>query len=415
MNHIPPYILYLAIPVISALVCGFSIPKIIILAKRKKLFDLPDNHRKIHKEVIPNLGGVAIFFSFLIVASVFINLKPLQPSVYYRFSFPNTWNYLVAASTILFVIGIKDDIISLTPSKKFIAQIIAAIITVYLADIRLYSLHGIMGIYVMPGWFSILFSIVGCIFITNAFNLIDGIDGLAGTIGALCAFTLGVCLAVQGNYSAAYVAFALVGSLIGFLRYNIAPAKIFMGDSGSLFIGFTIAVLSIIFINSFNPDQAGLTSIVHSPKGALIFALSILFVPVFDSFRVFVTRLAKGNHPFHADRTHLHHYLLDLGFSHSSTVTILITVNLLIISVSLLVQDLNPNIAIAAILAFTFGLFGVLYFMRKARLAKTEVSDDNFTHTSGNRTTVTYNKEKNKVAAKNMSLEAASLPSPEGT
>jgi UDP-N-acetylmuramyl pentapeptide phosphotransferase/UDP-N-acetylglucosamine-1-phosphate transferase len=414
MNHIPPYILYLAIPVISALVCGFSIPKVIILAKRKKLFDLPDNHRKIHKEVIPNLGGVAIFFSFLIVASVFINLKPFHPSIY-RFSFPNTWNYLVAASTILFVIGIKDDIISLTPSKKFIAQIIAAIITVYLADIRLYSLHGIMGIYIMPGWFSIMFSIVGCIFITNAFNLIDGIDGLAGTIGALCAFTLGVCLAVQGNYSAAYVAFALVGSLIGFLRYNIAPARIFMGDSGSLFIGFTIAVLSIIFINSFNPEQSALTSVIHSPKGALLFALSVLFVPVFDSFRVFVTRIAKGNHPFHADRTHLHHYLLDLGFSHSSTVTILITVNLLIISVSLLVQDLNPNIAIAAILAFTFGLFGILYFMRKARLAKTEISDDSFT--SGNFTNRTVNKEKTKTAAKNISLETAALPSvsPEGT
>jgi len=362
MNHIPPYLLYIIIPALSALACGFSIPRIILLAKKKRLFDLPDNHRKIHKEVVPNLGGVGIFFSFIIIASIFI-----------RFETFHTWNYLVAAATVLFVVGIKDDIISLTPSKKFAAQILAAVITVYVADIRLHSLHGILGIYVMPGWISIAFSIIGCIFVTNAFNLIDGIDGLAGTIGVLCSFALGTCLFIQGNYSAAYVALALMGSLIGFLRYNIAPAKIFMGDSGSLFIGFTISVLSIIFINSFNPENNLLASFIHAPKGALIFALSVLFIPVFDSFRVFITRIAKGHHPFHADRTHLHHYLLDLGFSHSNTVTTLVTANLLIISVSLLVQDLNPNIAIAAILVLTFGLFAILYFMRKNRLAKTEV------------------------------------------
>ena len=225
MNQIPPYVLYIAIPIIAALLCGFSIPRIILLAKKKKLYDLPDNHRKIHKAVVPNLGGVGIFFSFIIVASLFIRSDIFE-----------SWNYIVAASTILFVIGIKDDIISLTPSKKFAAQIVAALITVYLADIRLHSLHGILGIYIMPGWVSILFTIIGCIFVTNAFNLIDGIDGLAGTISSLCALALGVCLAIQGNQAAAFVAFALMGAIIGFLRYNVAPARIFMGDSGSLFI-----------------------------------------------------------------------------------------------------------------------------------------------------------------------------------
>jgi len=401
MNHIPPYALVIAIPLIAALACGFSIPKIILLAKKKRLFDLPDNYRKIHKEVVPNLGGVGIFFSFIIVASIFIKFETFH-----------TWNYLVAASTILFVVGIKDDIISLTPNKKFAAQILAAIITVYVADIRLYSLHGILGIEVMPGWLSIAFSIVGCIFITNAFNLIDGIDGLAGTIGVLCSFALGTCLFLQENYSAAYVSFALMGAIIGFLRYNIAPARIFMGDSGALFIGFTISVLAIIFINSFDPSQNLLAPFIHSPQGALIFALSVLFIPVFDSFRVFVTRIAKGNSPFKADRTHLHHYLLDLGFSHSNTVTTLVTANLLIISVSLLVQDLNPNIAIVALVALTFGLFAILYLMRKARLAKTELIKAKLNINTPETSALYTNGKELKVSTKNVSIPAVS---PEST
>lgn len=401
MNHIPPYALVIAIPLIAALACGFSIPKIILLAKKKRLFDLPDNYRKIHKEVVPNLGGVGIFFSFIIVASIFIKFETFH-----------TWNYLVAASTILFVVGIKDDIISLTPNKKFAAQILAAIITVYVADIRLYSLHGILGIEVMPGWLSIAFSIVGCIFITNAFNLIDGIDGLAGTIGVLCSFALGTCLFLQENYSAAYVSFALMGAIIGFLRYNIAPARIFMGDSGALFIGFTISVLAIIFINSFDPSQNFLAPFIHSPQGALIFALSVLFIPVFDSFRVFVTRIAKGNSPFKADRTHLHHYLLDLGFSHSNTVTTLVTANLLIISVSLLVQDLNPNIAIVALVALTFGLFAILYLMRKARLAKTELIKAKLNINTPETSALYTNGKELKVSTKNVSIPAVS---PEST
>lgn len=361
MNQIPPYILYLLIIVSTALVCGLAIPKIIILAKRKRLFDQPDNNRKIHKDVIPNLGGIAIFFSYLIITSLFI-----------RTDETNRWNYIVAASLILFIIGIKDDLITLTPSKKFGAQIAAAIITVYFADIRLHSLHGIFGIYDLPTWLSLGFSIVGCIFITNAFNLIDGIDGLAGSIGVLCTFTLGTALALQQNYNAALMAFALMGAILGFLKHNIAPARIFMGDSGSLFIGFTVSLLCIIFVNSYQPGHIS-DYFVHTPKAALIIALSILFIPVFDSFRVFTTRIAKGHHPFHADKTHLHHFLLDLGFSHSRTVTTLLTANLLIISVSLLVQDFNPNIGIITILSLSFALFAILYFMRKARLAKTEI------------------------------------------
>ncbi len=360
MIGFPLYLQYTLIFISAALISAFSIPRLIMLAKLKKLYDLPDNNRKIHKNVTPNLGGVCIFFSYLIVASLFIDLA----------TFPK-FNYIVGATLVLFIAGVKDDIITLTPNKKFISQIFAAIIIVYLADIRLTSLHGIFGIGELPEWFSVLFTIVGCVFITNAFNLIDGVDGLAGSLSTLCLLILGTCLAIQGNYSAACIAFALMGAIVGFLKHNIAPAKIFMGDSGSLVIGFTVAILSITLINNFQHGNL-LAKAIHSPQGALVVALSILFVPVFDSFRVITLRLLKGKHPFHADKTHLHHFLLDLGFSHSHTTTILVTANLLIISVALFVQDYNPTLAVAAVFFATVGLVSILYFMRKKRLAHTE-------------------------------------------
>jgi len=359
MNFLHSYINYGIVFFAALLISAFSVPRIIIIAKMKRLFDLPDNNRKIHKEVVPNLGGIAIFFSTMIVASSFI---------IYR-SDSNWWNYIVSATLILFIIGLKDDILVITPLKKLLVQLLTAAIAVFFADIRLQSLQGILGIHEMPYWLSCTFSIIGITFVTNAFNLIDGVDGLAGTISVLCTFTLGVSLSFQGNYNGAIYSFALMGGVMGFLYYNRSPAKIFMGDSGSLFLGFSIAILCILFINSFVPHRI-FSMFVHSSKGALIIALAILFVPVFDSFRVFITRIANGKHPFHADRIHLHHYLLDLGFGHSRVVSVLIVANLLIIFVSLLVQDYNPNIGILAIVGLTMGLFLILYIKRKNRLQR---------------------------------------------
>lgn len=357
MIPLPPHLFYF-LTFISALIISLvSIPQIIYIAKRKRLFDVPDNDRKFHVRIVPNLGGIGIFFAYIIITSLFID-----PAGFHN------WNYIIASTVLLFLTGIMDDLVTLGPSKKFFAQFIAAIITVCLADIRLTSLHGILGIYDLPYWYSVWFTVLGCIFVTNAFNLIDGIDGLAGSIAVLCTFILGVCLALLGNVGIACAAFSLMGAIVGFLRYNIAPARIFMGDTGSLLIGFTVSVLCIHFVNSFNTTSV-FADYIHSPQGTLIIGLSILFVPVFDSFRVFTTRVIKGRSPFRADRTHLHHYLLDLGFTHSRTVTILITANILIITVSLLVQDYNPTLALLTIFGLSFGLFGILYYMRKNRLA----------------------------------------------
>lgn len=356
MIQLPEHLLYVLCFITSLIISLVSIPQIILIASRKRLFDVPDSDRKIHSRIVPNLGGVGIFFAFITTASLFI-----QPAAFIK------WNYIIASCLLLFLTGIMDDMISLSPSKKFLAQLLASLIVVGIADIRLDSLHGIFGVHELSYWYSITFSIVGCIFITNAINLIDGIDGLAASIGTLSTGILGICLAAFDNPGAACLAFSLMGAIIGFLRFNISPAKIFMGDTGSLLLGFMTSILCIMFVNSYNA-QTELATLIHGEKGALVVALSILFVPVFDSFRVFITRIIKGISPFKADRTHLHHYLLDLGFTHSRTVTILITANILIIVVSLVTQDYNPNIGILCIFALSVGLYSILYFMRKKRM-----------------------------------------------
>ncbi|MEO6831106.1 MAG: MraY family glycosyltransferase [Chitinophagaceae bacterium] len=350
-----PYSLYLFAVIASLAVSLFSIPNIIYIAKRKRLFDVPDNHRKLHTRVVPNLGGIGIFFAFFIAASLLI-----KPDF-------TTWNFVATACLILFITGLKDDLVTIGSSKKFIAQAIAAVITVWLAGVRLHSLGGLFGIYELPIWASIPFSVIGCIFVTNAFNLVDGIDGLAGTIGVFITTMLGALLAAYGNVSAAVIAFSMSGALLGFLKSNISPATIFMGDTGSLIIGFVVSVLSILTINAYHAGGS-VSHVVVSSQGVLVVTLAILFVPVFDTFRVFTMRILRGHSPFSADRTHLHHYLLDIGLSHTRTVGVILGCNILITILALLVQRLNINLALGILVLFMGMLLGVLLYLRNRHL-----------------------------------------------
>lgn len=389
MIQLPSHLLYFLCFVSALIISLISIPQIIMVATKKKLYDTPDNERKVHLRVIPNLGGIGIFFGFITTASLFISPE----------AFPK-WNYIIAASLLLFLVGIADDLISLSPPKKFLTQFVAAFIVVCIADIRLKEFHGVLGVYgELPYWWSVSFSIVGIIFVTNAYNLIDGIDGLAGSVGVLSTVLLGISLAGFGHPGAACLAFCLLGGIVGFLRYNISPAKIFMGDTGSLLIGFIISLLCIMDVNSFN-SYTPYAAFIHSAAGALVIGLSILFVPVFDTFRVFTTRIMKGDSPFKADRTHLHHYLLDMGFSHGQTVTVIMIANVFIVTISLVTQDFNPNLAIFCILAISLTLFGILYYMRKVRLAKFPKSGSNGPSSTGKTQELPVDKL-NKAASNN--------------
>lgn len=296
----------------------FAIPSIIYLAKEKRIFDEPGN-RSSHKVSTPSLGGIAIF------AGVLFSIVLWTP-----FGEFNQLQYILCAFLILFLVGARDDVLPMDANKKMVAQILAACILVFKSNIELTSLYGLFGFEdELPYWLSSLISIFTILVIVNAFNLIDGINGLAGCIGSLIAATLGCWFILTDHSEYAIVAFACVGAIVAFLKYNFTPAKIFMGDTGSLHIGLVCAILVIEFIDSnFHLPQGAPYKLGATP----VVAIGIMIIPLFDTIRVFITRIIRGYSPFHPDRRHIHHLLLDYGCSHMRATGILLFVNVLFIS-----------------------------------------------------------------------------------
>lgn len=323
-------------------IAWFAIPPIIRVARIKKLYDEPIELRKIHKRRIPSLGGIAIFSSFLMTCGLFSTTQ-----------LPYA-NYLLSGGVIIFTIGLKDDLVGMDPYKKFAAQILAALIIAYLADIRITSFYGLFGIYEIPDLLSYAVTILFIVFTINAFNLIDGIDGLAGGIGTVVCATFGLVFYQMGNMGFALVALTLVGALLGFLRFNISRARIFMGDSGSYTTGFVIAILSILFVelNKFDPS----TNPFPFVKSVPAVAMGVLIIPLFDTIRVFVIRLARGGSPFVADRNHVHHRLIDVGLSHTQATGLLTGINVLFVILAFQLQELGSLPLMIVLLALAQAL-----------------------------------------------------------
>lgn len=301
---------------ISSLVVFFSIPSIVKVAEKKQLFDEPD-HRTSHTHAIPTLGGLALFAGFVFTIAFLPNLKPMPQE-----------NAIIAAAIIVFFIGLKDDILVTAPLTKLGGQIIASLILILVGDIRITSLHGFYGITEIPFIVSVLLSIFVIVVIINSFNLIDGIDGLSSGIGILTASTFGVWFYLFGEIQWSILAFSLVGGLISFFFYNVfgTKNKIFMGDTGSLLLGLVLAVLAIQF-NEFNKISSNEYSIHAAPA----VAFGILIIPLFDTLRVMFIRIFTGKSPFYPDKNHVHHRLLDLGFTHLKSSLIIIFVNIIFI------------------------------------------------------------------------------------
>lgn len=302
-----------------------AIPSIINIAKVKHLYDVPD-HRKSHDEVVPTLGGVAIF------AGVIFSIILWTP-----FDVFGDLQYILCSFIIIFLIGAKDDILPMSPYRKLLGQIFACFILVFKAQVRLTSLYGIFGVYTMPEIASILLSMFTILVIINAFNLIDGINGLTGSLATLISITLGTWFFLVDRTDLAIIAFSLAGATIAFLRYNITPARIFMGDTGSMLIGLISAILVIEFIEIHAEIQGS----PYAFRAVPAVAVGILILPLFDTLRVFVVRIFKGKSPLHPDRSHIHHLLLDAGLSHMQATTVLLIVNLAFIFFVVSFQDLG--------------------------------------------------------------------------
>jgi UDP-GlcNAc:undecaprenyl-phosphate/decaprenyl-phosphate GlcNAc-1-phosphate transferase len=322
----------------SFLIAVFAIPSIIHVAHIKNLLDEP-NLRTMHESLTPRLGGLAIFAGFMSSLTIFGDLS-------------NSVQQLLAGCIVIFFIGLKDDIVSVSAFKKFFVQILATGIVMFMGKITVSSFQGALGIFALEEETSFLFTFIVIIGITNAINLIDGVDGLAGVIVLIAASAFGVYFYQHGGAFTpyAYVSFALAGAIIGFLRYNLHKAIIFMGDTGSLVCGFIVSILAIQFIEMNN--SGGET---NSPA----IAIAILIIPIIDTVRVFILRILAGASPFSPDRNHIHHRVISLGLSHLSTVLILATVNILAIILVISFSFLKTTTLLSIIFVFAL-LFSLI-------------------------------------------------------
>lgn len=329
------------------------IPKIILISYKKRLFDYSDN-RKAHTGVVPRLGGVAftpvITITLALVLGLVTVVSPARVSMVYLMHSAHLALGL-SALVLLYMEGITDDLIGVSYQAKFLTQIICAVMTLC-TGVWVNSLHGFLGVYALSPWVGIPLTVLVLVFIIDAINLIDGIDGLASGLSMIALFFFGCLYGFCGNWDYAVLAFATLGTLTSFFFYNVfgraeLGRKIFMGDSGSQTIGLILGLLSVRFCYYDGGDISKL------PVNPLMVVFSLLFVPCMDVIRVMIGRLRRHCNPFMPDKTHIHHKFLALGMSHrTAMVTILfISSFFVLLNLSLMwVVDIHLVIVIDVVL-----------------------------------------------------------------
>jgi len=309
-------------------------PVLIQLFTKYKLSDSPGG-RKIHQNVVPSMGGIGFFMAATISLGIWI----------WQFSIPDI-RYVFGGIILMFFVGLRDDFVELRASKKLLGQLVSVLLVVVVADIRIRDFHGFLGVEELNLFASYSFSVIVLLALTNGFNLIDGLDGLAGTIAIISLCFLGFWFYMQGIESYALLSFAFLGGVLGFLFFNWHPAKIFMGDTGSLTLGFTLGTLIIAFMEI----NEGL------PKGAFLkfestFAISValMIYPLYDMARVFARRISQGKGPMSPDKSHVHHFLMRMGLGHNQVALILGSIQLAIIFLVIILKDFSDNLVIPII------------------------------------------------------------------
>lgn len=359
---------------VAFIISFLAIPVVLQIAEQKRLYDIPDE-RKVHTQAVASLGGVGIFGGFLLASLLSIQ-GYLNPE----------FQYFFAAALVIFFLGLKDDLVVLSASKKIVGQIIAASILIHLGGIRINSMHGLFGFDHLPEAFELALSYFTIIVIINSFNLIDGIDGLAGSLGVLTMVVFGTYFFAIGFQAYALLAFALAGSLVAFLIFNHPPAKIFMGDSGSLMIGLINAIMVIKFIN-----VASDPSIAVPLASSVAIGVAILIVPLLDTLRVFAIRIFNGRSPFTPDRNHIHHLLLSRGLSHAGVTLTCVSANIAFIVLAYTCRSLGSTYLLLIMLSLAFAIFGLLYYTRRS--GSTLVVARNSTESKSTSKVVTFNTE----------------------
>ncbi len=312
--------------------------------------------RKVHTQKTPSMGGLAIFLGF--TGAIFLWF-PLQIIAEQK--------YLLGGLFFMMLLGLRDDLTVLRARQKLIWQLLTALMLVNIAGVKFSSLYGLFGIAETSDILLTVLSIFTLIVITNAFNLIDGIDGLAGCVGALILTILGSWFYLNGDLYFAYLQFALAGALIAFLNFNWEPSKIFMGDTGSLIVGFLIAVSTVRFIdaNYYLMENGG--------DGILTFnayittAMAVLILPLFDTIRVFTLRVSMGKSPLDPDKNHIHHILLDIGCNHSQASLVLFGLNIYFVALAFYLRNQSDWLVFALIACSLYVFMTILKLYKSAK------------------------------------------------
>lgn len=280
----------------------FLLPRIREIAVKFNFLDTPD-HRSSHNSIVPTFGGIAFYIALII--TIFLSREVDEN---------NVGMVLLVSLSIMFFTGLKDDLNNLSPRMKFFGQTIAVLVLMAQSDFRMTSFHGFLGLYEMPIIISIFISAIFILTLVNAFNLIDGIDGMASMVGIVVATSLGFIFYKLNMLFYLMLCISVVSMLFGFLRFNLSPRKkIFMGDTGALLIGLMLGLLTLKLL-SLGANAFQVIAIERDQLPLLL--LGILFIPIFDVFRVMIIRASRKKSIFSPDRNHIHHILIDAGLSH---------------------------------------------------------------------------------------------------
>lgn len=350
-------IYYLTLFAVALISTWWIFKKVLRIAILKNIVDNPDA-RKLQKTPVPVLGGIAVFFG-IIVSLVFTGLFYGSSSLF----------TILGLMAIMVYVGTMDDILSLSPAIRFMIEILVIILLISCNHYSLNNFHGLWGRYMIPDWFAIPLTIFACVGVINAINLIDGVNGLCSGFCILaCSVFAGVFIWADDK-EAASLAVISAGALIPFFCHNVfgLKSKMFLGDSGSLLMG---TIISTFIIGALNGNSQ-LAEKVDPNFGLIPFTISVLAIPIFDTLRVMIKRIMRGKSPFSPDKTHLHHLLLDLGFSHIGTTVFIVLSNAIVILAWLLAYKLGLSIdtqlyvVILLGLTVTVGFYGYVRYIQR--------------------------------------------------
>ncbi len=329
----------------------YIIPKIIYMVNHHNLNEKP-GHRSSHTKATPSMGGLAFFVAMI------LNLFLLK-----NIDVDTIGLNLAAALTIIFIIGLKDDLTVTTPKARILIEILAVLIIFSHSGFHCFSFDGFLGVNELPHIIIDVFHLFIILAIINAYNLIDGVDGLASTVGITIFSMFGLIFFSIGLYYYTILCLGIISMLAAFLRYNFShDKKIFMGDTGSLLIGFLMAFLSLKFL-TLQPETLLVLNI--KPENKLFVLAALLVVPLFDLLRVVAVRIMHKENPFKADKNHVHHILLEMGWPHYKIALVLGLLNYCLAILIILLADYLKSFQMLVVLTFIFALFIVFFYKLK--------------------------------------------------